>query len=414
MKSYLAPYLAMIRINLRLTTRDRTVLFFNYIFPLIFFFIFGSVMHAERGGAVIQVVNMVLSLGVLASGLFGAGMRTVMDREQNILRRFKVAPISPAPILVSQLITGLVHYLPVTFLVILLARLMYGMPPLEHPVSLYAFVLLGLVAFRGIGSIVGATANSMQESQIIVQLLYFPTLFLGGATFPIGIMPNWLQTVAQFIPTTYLSTGLTAILKGHETFANNLSAAAALGVTAVVGTFLAMKLFRWEKEEKMRASAKLWLVAVLAPFLLMGTWQAYAKDNVLKGKALMRQMSRGETTLIRDARLFMGDGTVIEQGSVLIKGGKIAEIYSGAAPDAKSLDAAAIDGAGKTLLPGLIDVHVHLGSPGGFYENPSDYQDADKTIDRELAAYLYSGVTAVKSVGDATDMVLKHRATMKS
>ena len=47
------PYLAMIRINLRLTTRDRTVLFFNYVFPLIFFFIFGSLMHAERGGAIV-------------------------------------------------------------------------------------------------------------------------------------------------------------------------------------------------------------------------------------------------------------------------------------------------------------------------------------------------------------------------
>lgn len=406
------PYLAMIRFNLRLTTRDRTVLFFNYIFPLIFFFIFGSLMHAERGGVIIQVVNMVLSLGVLASGLFGAGMRTVQDREANVLRRFKVAPISPAPILVGQLVTGLVHYVPVTILVLLLARVMYGMPPLEHPLSLLAFVLLGLLAFRAIGSIVGAIANSMQESQIIVQLLYFPMLFLGGATFPLGIMPNWLQVVAQFIPTTYLSTGLTAILEGHETFWNNFSSAAALGVTAVIGTFLAMKLFRWEKEEKMRASAKLWLVAVLAPFFLMGTWQAYAKSNVVKAKALQRQMERDQTSLIRDARLFLGDGTVIEQGSVLVKNGKIAEIFTGAAPDAKTLHAEAIDGAGKTLLPGLIDVHVHLGSPGGVWTDAKDWQNQENFIFRELEAYLFSGVTAVKSVGDETDLMLKDRAVL--
>ncbi len=407
------PYLAMIRTNLRLTMRDRTVLFFNYIFPLIFFFIFGSMMHAERGGVIVQVVNMVLSLGVLASGLFGAGMRSVQDREQNILRRFKVAPISPAPILVSQLVTGLVHYVPVTFLILVLARLMYGMPPLEHPWSLLAFVLLGLLAFRAIGSIVGATANSMQESQIVVQLLYFPMLFLGGATFPLGIMPNWLQVVAQFIPTTYLSTGLTAILEGHETFLTNLSSAAALGATAIIGTFLAMKLFRWEKEEKMRASAKLWLIAVMAPFFLMGAWQAYAKNNVVKEQALMRQMERQQTSLIRDARLFLGDGTVIEQGSVLIKGGKIAEIFTGAAPDAKALHAEAVDGAGKTLLPGLIDVHVHLGSPGGFWSDAKDWENQENYIFRELAAYLYSGVTAVKSVGDETDAMLKDRAILQ-
>ena len=31
-------YLAYIKQNLRLTFRDKTVLFFNYLFPLIFFF----------------------------------------------------------------------------------------------------------------------------------------------------------------------------------------------------------------------------------------------------------------------------------------------------------------------------------------------------------------------------------------
>jgi imidazolonepropionase-like amidohydrolase/ABC-type multidrug transport system permease subunit len=406
------PYIAMIRNNLRLTTRDRTVLFFNYVFPLIFFFIFGTVMHAERGGVIVQVVNMVLSLGILASGLFGAGMRTTQDREQNILRRFKVAPISPAPILVAQLVTGLMHYIPVTFVILVLARVMYGMPPLEHPFSFYAFVLLALLAFRAIGSIVGAIANSMQESQIIVQLLYFPMLFLGGATFPLAIMPNWLLTVAQFIPTTYLSTGMTAILEGHESFANNLPAAAVLAMTAIIGTFLAMKLFRWEKEEKMRASAKLWLVAVMAPFFLMGAYQVHAKNNVVKEKVLLRQMSRSESSLIRDARLFLGDGTVIEQGSVLIRDGKIAEIFTGTVPDAKSLHAETVNGAGKTLLPGLIDAHVHLGSPGGFWADAKDWANTENFIFREMDAYLYSGVTAVKSVGDETDGMLKDRATL--
>src|SRR5580693_4816093 len=99
-------YIAQIRMNLRLTMRDRTVLFFNYMFPLLFFFMFGQMMHAEQGGTVV-LVNMVLTIGVIGSGLFGAGMRTVMDREANILRRFKVAPISPAPLLVSGLVTGL-------------------------------------------------------------------------------------------------------------------------------------------------------------------------------------------------------------------------------------------------------------------------------------------------------------------
>ena len=62
----------------------------------------------------------------------------------------------------------------------------------------------------------------------------------------------------------------------------------------------------------------------------------------------------------------------------------------------------------------MIDVHVHLGSPGLPIYDPQLYQNPDQSFDRELAAYLFSGVTAVKSAGDQLDMVLKHRATIAS
>jgi imidazolonepropionase-like amidohydrolase len=110
--------------------------------------------------------------------------------------------------------------------------------------------------------------------------------------------------------------------------------------------------------------------------------------------------------LIQNGRIFVGNGKVIESGAVLVRKGRIAEIYEGTAPDPKSLNAEPIDAAGKTVLPGLIDVHVHLGAPGGFYVDWSKY-DPTKANEHELEAYLYSGVTAVRSAGDALDGMLK-------
>jgi hypothetical protein len=207
---------------------------------------------------------------------------------------------------------------------------------------------------------------------------------------------------------------LQPILRGRETLFDNLSSAGALALTALLGTLLAAKLFRWEKEEKLRPAAKLWLLAVLGPFFVLGAWQMHAKTNIARAKVLGRDVQRSRTALIRDARLFLGDGAVIDPGSVLIKDGKIAEIYRGPAPDAKSMRADAIEAAGKTLLPGLIDVHVHLGSPGLPITDPQTYQNPDGNFDRELAAYLFSGVTAVKSAEDQPDIVLRHRATIAS
>jgi imidazolonepropionase-like amidohydrolase/ABC-type multidrug transport system permease subunit len=406
-------YLAYIQITLKLTFRDRVAFFFGFAFPLAFFFIFAQTMHAEQGGVILHVVSMVLILGVLGNGLFGAGIRAVQDRETNILRRFKVAPISPAVILVASLVTGWISYVPSALLIMLFAHTLYGMPVPEQSLALCVLLTVAVFCFRAIGLIVAAVVNSAQEGQIVVQLLYMPMLFLSGITFPTSIMPVWLQILAQFLPASHLYTGMQSILVKNEGLSDNLTALAALAVTTVLATLLGVKLFRWEKEEKIRTSGKLWLLAVLAPFLMMGAYQAYTRESIGKSKILTRELHRSRTFLIRGARIIVGDGTVIESGAVLVKSGKIAEIYPMNAPDAKTLNADPVEAAGKTLMPGLIDVHVHLGAPGGMPDYSKGY-NAEEAMKRELAAYLYSGVTAVRSLGDATDTLLKVRAVTAS
>ena len=406
-------FLALLKIDLKLARRNKAVLFFNYFFPLIFFFVFGQLMGAKQGSAVLLVVTMVLVLGIIGSGLFGAGMRAVQEREENILRRYKVTPITPVPLLVASMITGVILYVPSVLMMLVLAKIFYGMAMPPNLFSLLIFVCIGAAAFRTIGLIVAAVVNSTQESNILIQPIYMVMLFLSGATIPISVFPNWLQTVTQFVPATYLVTGVGGILQHNETIAQNWLAVIALLLTTIVGIFIATKLFRWEKEEKLRASAKLWVVVVLLPFFLLGGYQAWSRQDLTKAKILERDRDRGRTRLIQNVRIFVGNGKVIESGAVLVRNGKIAEVYEGNFPDAKSLNALPLDAAGKTVLPGLIDVHVHLGASGGFYDDMSKFNPR-QSAERELASYLYCGVTAVRSLGDALDMMLELRRPFAS
>jgi imidazolonepropionase-like amidohydrolase len=72
-----------------------------------------------------------------------------------------------------------------------------------------------------------------------------------------------------------------------------------------------------------------------------------------------------QTTLIRNVTILTAAGPVIRNGAVLLRDGKVAAV---GATVAAPPDATVIDGTGKYVTPGIIDVHSHLGvyaAPGG-------------------------------------------------
>ncbi len=407
------PFIAHIISNLRLTLRERTSFFFNYGFPLFFFFMFATLGKAKETNSIAAVLTSVLTIGLLGNGFFGGGLRAISERENGILRRYKVAPPGALPILVSGMVVGVLQYLPVVILMLVLSIVQYGMAWPANWLSFFVFVILSNFAMRSMGGIIAAVANSMAESQIIIQCLYFPMLLLSGATVPISVLPEWAQGLVQFIPSTHMVSGLQGILLKQESLLDNWKSVLALIVTTLACTLISLKVFRWEKGEKMPPRAKVWVLAVLAPFFVIGAWNLQSKENLTKTKMLDRELARKQTILIKNARIFTATGAVIEGGSVLVKNGKIARIFTGTAPEGKSLNALEIEAAGKTLLPGLIDVHIHLGAPGGIYEDAAKYQDL-KLNEKRLKAYLYSGITSVKSTGDWVDTMLDLRRRERS
>src|SRR6202041_2070126 len=123
-----------------------------------------------------------------------------------------------------------------------------GMPWPNSMPSILLFTTIAICGFRSIGLILASVVNSMQESQLLVQLIYLPMLFLSGATFPLTMFPPWLLVVTQFVPATYMVVGIQGMLLRREGIRADLQPTLALVLTAFLGLFISYKLFRWEKE----------------------------------------------------------------------------------------------------------------------------------------------------------------------
>ncbi len=112
-----------------------------------------------------------------------------------------------------------------------------------------------------------------------------------------------------------------------------------------------------------------------------------------------------DTLLIENVTLIDGTGRPPVAGaSILIDEDRISQVSRGSisAPDKTRR----IDGTGKYLIPGLMDLHIHLQGavdlgPEGF----SLSEDKSKGI-RALHSYIYSGVTSVYDAGNVPDYIL--------
>ncbi len=403
-------YLAHTENALRLLSRNKTALFFTYLFPLFFFFMFASMFGgAKNPGDMLRVISTVLTLGVLGSGFFGAGITMVQEREENILRRFKVTPSGALPILLAVLTSGLVAYLPLVAVIFGLTHGWLHVPFPPRLLEVVIFSAVGLVAFRGMGVLIACVVRSSQEGAAVINVIYLPMLMLSGAMLPLQFLPPWLQTATAFLPSFYLFSGMQSMLLNDQGLWHNALEIVALLVTAATTTFLALKLFRWDKDDTIPGRAKWWIVAGLTPFLALGLTKLNRQERLEEARMQARAEHRNVTFVVENVRIFIGDGRVIEHGRVLVKNGSIMEVGEQGGGTALP-DTEVINGAGKTLLPGLIDMHVHLGA-SGFADHDPDEKDPEA---HRLMDYLYCGVTAVRSVGDWLDRSMAVKAKVES
>jgi imidazolonepropionase-like amidohydrolase len=119
-------------------------------------------------------------------------------------------------------------------------------------------------------------------------------------------------------------------------------------------------------------------------------------------RAELRIAPRPSLTALRAAWLFDGTGSALSPDPVVVLDGTTIRAVSsgGSVPDG----AAVVDFGGATLLPGLIDTHVHLAfdagaDPVGTLARRSDAEAVQAMI-RAARSALRGGVTTVRDLGD--------------
>ena len=397
---FMRSLLALVVAQLTELRRSRTAIFWMMAFPLGFLMLFGFVM--ARGDARVMAVLMpgLLTTTLMSGSLFGVALPLVHQREIGLLRRLRVTPVTAAAVTIAHGITAIMTGFLSLVILMVLARVIFGMQLAGSWPALAGVFLCGACALVPMGLLVGSTARDIKTAPAISNLLFFPMMFLSGSAMPFAFLPDGVKRFARILPTTYLNDAYSSVIvrgDGLVAIAGSLAVLIVIGVAGIVMTAL---LFRWEGTEPIPRKALATIVlafgatlgvsALAAPSIRMGD---------LPGTRRMEPGdAKGQVRVLRGATVLDGLGGRIVNARVVIREHRIAEVSLDDDRIALPEGATVEDMRGRYLIPGLFDSHVHWGGSGGIGAAP--IEQTDGRMAHDFGAALAAGVTAVVSLTD--------------
>ncbi len=187
-----------------------------------------------------------LGFSILGVGIFGPMNVFPELKKLGILRRLHTTPLRVWQFFLSnklgQAVTGLLSL----GVMLLIAISVYHIKIVGNLAELSLFLILGIILILGIGLALGGWAKNERQVAPLGNIIVFPMMFLTGVFFPRFLMPQWLQTVTNYVPLTPVIDGARMILTEGKSIFDLGPQLAVMGIWMVIIYAIAFKVFRWE------------------------------------------------------------------------------------------------------------------------------------------------------------------------
>jgi ABC-type multidrug transport system permease subunit len=200
----------------------------------------------EPGGRYIDfLVPGLLGMSIMGGGLWGLGFVTVDMRIRKLLKRFLATPMRKSHFLLGLLLSRMMFMVPEVLILLLFAWLAFGVVIQGSLLAIFALILLGALAFSGIGLLVASRAQTLETVSGLMNLVMLPMWVLSGIFFSPTKFPEAMQPFIHALPLTQLIEALRNVSQEGATLGSQWLQMTILAVYAMVTFVLALKWFRW-------------------------------------------------------------------------------------------------------------------------------------------------------------------------
>jgi ABC-2 type transport system permease protein len=251
--------------DFRTGVRDRSKLLMYYLFPLVFFALMGGLMSSVNPAFTRVIIPGMALFAFMCASLLTLPSSLVTAREAGVYRSYRINGVPSASIMGIPVLSTAVHMAIIVLLISAAGPALFGG---TVPASMPGFVaaaLLGYAACAGIGVLIGVAAGNATVTILLSQLIYIPSIVLGGIMVPTGVLPPVLQRVSLLLPATHSMRVFAGLAMPGGDGVPWLSLGV-LAASVVLSFGLAALIFEWDTRAA-APSRKAWLALLgIAPF----------------------------------------------------------------------------------------------------------------------------------------------------
>ncbi len=222
---------------------DFTDLITRAVQPLLWLLVFGETFTRIRAIPTGNVSYLsflapgILAQSVLFISIF-AGIAIIWERDLGVIHKFLASPTPRISLVVGKGLASGIRALPQA-IVIYIVALLLGAHLQTNPLCILGVLViavLGAACFSTFSLIIACLLKTRDRVMGIGQVLTMPLFFASNAIYPISIMPDWLQVIANVNPLTYAVGALRTLMLATTTDYSSLflDFGVLLGVTIVL------------------------------------------------------------------------------------------------------------------------------------------------------------------------------------
>jgi ABC-2 type transport system permease protein len=150
------------------------------------------------------LVPGLIGLILMLTAVISTALSVVREKERGTMEQLRVTPLRPLQLLAGKTLPYLIISLVATAIILVSARVLFGVVVKGSYVDLFGATLLFLIGALGLGLLISSAAESQAMAfQAGAVTATLPTIFLSGFIFPLRSMPDVLQAVSYLVPARY-------------------------------------------------------------------------------------------------------------------------------------------------------------------------------------------------------------------